>query len=1025
VLSGGAGDDTFALIEGEWESDSVDGGSGTDTVALTQTSSTDVIWADIPRSDIEAFDFTEGGGRILLDDGGDDSFGGEASLALSGVSEVLGLGGDDVIKATSTAGLTFRGGAGNDEIVGGAGDDTLIGGAGLDSLAGGQGDDTYVLDAASGHEIITDSGGTADVLQIASGVSAGDVTVYGTGEWARVVIDDGTSVASATFAADSSGADFIETIAFADGDPAIDVATALSSGGGAVSLDTEVIEIQEGYTTNPLTAEDLKLDLAGNLGVSPTQILAGPDVASITHDTTAGELSLAEAPDFETPGDHDLDNAHEILVEVDNGGTTEVRAVDVQILNFDSTPSLSTPQTSYDVSKDTITVDTMTVNVQDLSEPATLSVEGVDGHVFTTTQVDDTSWRLDFVTPPDPTQPFDQDLDNTFEIELVAADDNGDSDRQAITVVGPQVDGEPFVEVASTDVTVPDDRTKVSDVNIVAEFEADPVTAVTLTGPDAGAFVFDEAAGELAFAQRPDVDIPQDSDGDNVYQVGVQAEDGTGDTFERLMSVTVTAGAATGGGSPGGGTGGFTGGGGTGGDTVSGGTAGEEPVEEEPADEDVMQVDAEGNMTGTSGGDTLRVDSRVRRVDAAEGDDTISVGRQDVGYREIFGGDGEDMLEALEGGTRFGMAGNFGPENGLETISANGAEDVEVLGESASTTLDFSQTKLDGVKINADAGNDRVIGNDDDNVIRGGRGADIIDGGGGNDVFEVDSTDRGFDTVRGGAGEDTIQASRGNTAIGLAGDFGPQNSVERISSNGNERVVANGSFGGNTLDFSQTELDGVTVNGRHGNDTLIGNEEGNRLRGGEGDDILSGGGGDDTFLVDRFDPGFDSFDGGDGFDAITAMRDDTDIGLKGDFGPDNGIEAIQTNGAENVTVEGDGRSNTLDFSQTETDGVTLDAGQGDDTVIGNAGDNVIRGGDGDDTLTGGSGRDTFVFERFDRGDDAISDFDPASDRLQVGRFMRLEDVEDNGPDLVVTLSNGVEVTLSGLAGTSADDIDVI
>jgi Ca2+-binding RTX toxin-like protein len=155
------------------------------------------------------------------------------------------------------------------------------------------------------------------------------------------------------------------------------------------------------------------------------------------------------------------------------------------------------------------------------------------------------------------------------------------------------------------------------------------------------------------------------------------------------------------------------------------------------------------------------------------------------------------------------------------------------------------------------------------------------------------------------------------------------------------------------------------------------------------------------------------------------MRDGTDIGLKGDFGPDNGIEAIQANGADNVTVEGDSRSNTLDFSQTETDGVTLDAGQGDDTVVGNEGDNTIRGGDGDDVLTGGSGEDTFVFERFDRGDDTISDFDPGADRLQVGRFMRLEEVEDNGPDLVVTLSNGVEITLNGLAGTSAGDIEIV
>lgn len=79
---------------------------------------------------------------------------------------------------------------------------------------------------------------------------------------------------------------------------------------------------------------------------------------------------------------------------------------------------------------------------------------------------------------------------------------------------------------------------------------------------------------------------------------------------------------------------------------------------------------------------------------------------------------------------------------------------------------------------------------------------------------------------------------------------------------------------------------------------------------------------------------------------------------------------------------------------TELKNVTLTAGQGTnprivrggfgvDQLSGGPGDDIISGGGGDDTLTGGAGGDTFIFGAIDLGRDTITDFDSATDTIDV------------------------------------------
>ncbi|MFN7677998.1 MAG: bluetail domain-containing putative surface protein, partial [Cyanobacteriota bacterium] len=148
--------------------------------------------------------------------------------------------------------------------------------------------------------------------------------------------------------------------------------------------------------------------------------------------------------------------------------------------------------------------------------------------------------------------------------------------------------------------------------------------------------------------------------------------------------------------------------------------------------------------------------------------------------------------------------------------------------------------------------------------------------------------------------------------------------------------------------------------------------------------------GGDSFLVTGSNPhwspdrpytfsGYDTYaDTGaatDGIDRILATGSGpVDIGLSGSFSSASGIEQIVNATTDNarVTLLGNWQWNTFDFSNVSLVGgnFLIDAGDGNDGVIGTAGADLIQGGNGDDLihgqagidrLNGGDGMDTFVY----------------------------------------------------------------
>lgn len=150
--------------------------------------------------------------------------------------------------------------------------------------------------------------------------------------------------------------------------------------------------------------------------------------------------------------------------------------------------------------------------------------------------------------------------------------------------------------------------------------------------------------------------------------------------------------------------------------------------------------------------------------------------------------------------------------------------------------------------------------------------------------------------------------------------------------------------GGNKADrLSVNENSGplglaVVMNGRIGDDTLIGSSGDDTLNGGIDDDSINGNGGNDLLIGGR---GEDALHGGDGNDVV----------LGGDG---------------NDTVEGGAGNDSL-WGHAGHDNVSGDdgndvmfGGRGEDAMFGGNGNDTFRGGDPHDKMDGGAGKNRFL-----------------------------------------------------------------
>ena len=267
--------------------------------------------------------------------------------------------------------------------------------------------------------------------------------------------------------------------------------------------------------------------------------LSGTDAALFTINETTGEVSFNEAPDAENPDDANGDNVYNIVVTAsDNTGgtpdTNQAVAITVTGVN-DNAPVFNSPATA-NVEENRTAAYTAVATDAD-GDPLTYSLSGTDAGLFT---INETTGEVSFNEAPDVENPDDANGDNVYDIVVTASDNTGgtsDTNQAvAITVTGVNDNAPVFTSPATASV---EENQTVAYTALATDADGDPLT-YSLSGTDAGLFTINETTGEVSFNEAPDVENPDDANGDNVYDIVVTASDNTGGTPDTNQAVAIT-----------------------------------------------------------------------------------------------------------------------------------------------------------------------------------------------------------------------------------------------------------------------------------------------------------------------------------------------------------------------------------------------------------------------------------------------------------------------------------------------------
>ena len=405
--------------------------------------------------------------------------------------------------------------------------------------------------------------------------------------------------------------------------------------------------------------------------------------------------------------------------------------------------------------------------------------------------------------------------------------------------------------------------------------------------------------------------------------------------------------------------------------------------------------DGDNDLYGYMGNDILEGGKGNDTLNGGYGDDTYVYNTGD-GNDIIINGEGKDVLYFKDLG--YNDVQFFKQDSNL-LIKVKSTEETITIRDILSYLpyKTFSFKFSDGTIRDSSNINIAIVGDDQDNNLRGiftentfigGKGNDVLEGGYGKNTYIYHKGD----------GNDTIYDLRGNNTI----DFKDitRNEVDFVRDNDhlsvkirdtNEHITVMHFFSFESLSMNFKFADGITVSNEGAKAAvLIGDDNSNSIQGYDSNDILKGNGGNDTIYGGKGD---DGIEGGAGNDILVGNEGvDTYVFGRGD-GKDV-IYALDT-GFKQFNINSDGNYNIPYYDNQKTskgtdiikfkEGITKN-----DLIFERSGVNrhdlLIKIKDADDSITV---KDMFSDDVSSRGIDKIEFAD--------GSFMDIEDIHKSTP----------------------------
>ena len=417
--------------------------------------------------------------------------------------------------------------------------------------------------------------------------------------------------------------------------------------------------------------------------------------------------------------------------------------------------------------------------------------------------------------------------------------------------------------------------------------------------------------------------------------------------------------------------------------------------------------------------------------------------------------------------------------NGVQQVKVNGQDpgngaaqsaaidSIVVTGDAGANSIDLSGvdnppfTTLASITVDGGGGNDTIIGS---------KLADTLNGGGGNDRITPDDNPQNTqDVARGDAGDDTMVWNGGDDNDVNVGGADSDTTEVNGAAAGEEFTVKPSTAMPGFVRFDRLtdppgpfniEISGDTerldLNANGGNDSITadpgfaslkldveGGEGNDNLDGGDAADLLSGGPGNDRLTGDD-NPAFtQDVSLGDAGDDTMVWNpgDDDDIN---EGGPDNDTAEVNGGGKERFEVAR-GAGDRVAFARVQpnssfgapfsvdigtTENLRLNAGDGDDTIVGKQGlagliKSTLNGDDGNDSIKGTDGEDLLSGGK---GFDLIRSRDNAADQVEGngGFDVAFVDKRDTVRGVEIVLGGNLRVRhLGGKAITVAGNVAVV
>ena len=390
-----------------------------------------------------------------------------------------------------------------------------------------------------------------------------------------------------------------------------------------------------------------------------------------------------------------------------------------------------------------------------------------------------------------------------------------------------------------------------------------------------------------------------------------------------------------------------------------------------------------------------------------------------------------------------------------DVITVRGGATTTVTGVGADVVISGAEAELDRLEVSSGAGNDvidassksaagvqlSILAGAGDDVIVGSRGNDFVNGGLGADVALLGAGDDVFQWLP-GEGSDTVEGQGGTDTLDFDGSAAAENFD--ITANG-DRAKLFRNVGNITMDLDSLER--IELDTRAGTDNVnIGDLRSTDVReieidlAGAADSAASDGVRDNVTAAGRASA-----------DTVTISGNAAETlvnGLPASLRMVNGDAGLDT-----LTVNTNGGNDNIDASALVAAGptLTIDAGAGNDTIVGSQGNDVLLGGAGNDNVRGGRGNDVaFLGDGNDiftwapgEGSDVVEgqagtdtlDFDGAnvSENISISangeRVNFFRDIANINMDLndvervVFDAAGGADnITIGDLTGTDADEI---